>query len=656
MAKSQSISGDILNGILEDSLSISEHVKFLRELVDRHEWQLDALDKIHNSIDSINRRIECRFLHLGLVGEFSSGKSTLANALIADDLLKTDVVQATTCAATWIRHGKELDVDIVFADDNILNYYRDEEGLWVKNFGKVWKSKHESKKRRIRKFIHKVTSVEEYSSRIKSINITHPAKSLGDGLVIVDLPGLNSANARHGDVVKESLRNDCDAAIIVIPADVPLSQYLIDFLRIELKNHLHRCLFVITKIDSIREAEFERFLATIRSRIEQELKIVEPAIYPLSPELAISSDNSSASYVDTFNDFKMKANDILQNSRDVVILEKLCSLLEMIMEWLPLELAKYEKKYKTRHDKLSKAIIPKLDDFIASHRSKMMSALDGEIDILRGNCIEKLSSLSDDCICRVKNEINKADSKSNLSDIMNNTVQNIITKFQKNIDKCVKLEISNFQDFTAKEMKKFDKVFEKIYNKLRSLSYQNELTRVSDYKANDAKQIEISKSNEIASNAALFEKLSMGGGLGIGAVLGTVVLPGFGTVAGAWLGGWVGSLFGPDISNIKDKCKSNLAQEISNISWKQREAINETFADLKKSTEVVVDDRLNLYKQSYKSVISKLIKEDNLELKSLRQKRTLISQDLREIDVRIKSIDNSQRLLKKRCIYSCTGG
>ncbi|MCL6589565.1 MAG: dynamin family protein [Firmicutes bacterium] len=87
------------------------------------------------------------------------------------------------------------------------------------------------------------------------------------GIVLIDTPGLNSLIERHTQVTEQAIRERCNACIVVIPSNNPLSQTLRLFLMNNLSDILHRCIFVVTKMDlTQREKEQEMLIKNIEAR------------------------------------------------------------------------------------------------------------------------------------------------------------------------------------------------------------------------------------------------------------------------------------------------------------------------------------------------------------------------------------------------------
>lgn len=209
---------------LEALTGCDEHLQFAAEVIDSSDIPESLRLELRQQIDRIQQRRQEPQLYLAVVGEFSSGKSTLINALVRDDLLKTSALVATA-AATQLRHGEDRIVEVSLKDPQL---------------GTV-KTKSNAKQIKIpwltgvngidtRQFIHLVTSQDEVAKEVVSLTIHHPATFLANGIVIIDTPGTNATNPQHGAITRKVIESEADAAVIVIPATTPLSQTLVDFL------------------------------------------------------------------------------------------------------------------------------------------------------------------------------------------------------------------------------------------------------------------------------------------------------------------------------------------------------------------------------------------------------------------------------------------
>src|SRR4051812_31882824 len=93
---------------LMNSVNIPGHTNYMRDLLYRYEWPQDKKEALFTELDAIESKQKDKNLYMAVVGEFSTGKSTLINGFLRREILKMDVLQATTAASTKIIYGEEL--------------------------------------------------------------------------------------------------------------------------------------------------------------------------------------------------------------------------------------------------------------------------------------------------------------------------------------------------------------------------------------------------------------------------------------------------------------------------------------------------------------------------------------------------------------------
>jgi len=138
-----------------------------------------------------------------------------------------------------------------------------------------------------REFIHVLTAKDEVAKDVKQLTITHPASFLTNSIVIIDTPGTNATSTLHREVTRKVIANEADVAIIIIPATIPLSQTLASFLGDALRPFLHRCVFVVIRMDQIRQREQSDVLNNLRSRLVEQLGIKPPILYSCSAQVVM---------------------------------------------------------------------------------------------------------------------------------------------------------------------------------------------------------------------------------------------------------------------------------------------------------------------------------------------------------------------------------
>ena len=98
-----------------DSKSYQEFVKYICDIVSEYKkGSENKYVEIEKDIHTLLEKINDEDLYLGVVGSFSSGKSTFINSMIHKNLLPTDAVQGTTVAASILKKSNKNDLEITY--------------------------------------------------------------------------------------------------------------------------------------------------------------------------------------------------------------------------------------------------------------------------------------------------------------------------------------------------------------------------------------------------------------------------------------------------------------------------------------------------------------------------------------------------------------
>lgn len=231
-------------------------------------------------IYKLRDKIESNIFKVMVVGEFSTGKSTLINALLRANILPTHV-RPTTANICLIRYADIPKVTIHYIQGDFCQ---------------------EVPLSRLNEF----TALFEYGNRISEqiseIDIYYPLDYCKDGIEILDTPGLNSLNKAHEKVTLEYLPNG-NAAIMVLSATQFLSASEREYLRI-FRRYMNKVLFVVTKVDHLpRHDSFEHN----REYWEQEIYDItgqRVKLYPVNAKIAADGDWESSGMANFVKDFE----------------------------------------------------------------------------------------------------------------------------------------------------------------------------------------------------------------------------------------------------------------------------------------------------------------------------------------------------------------
>jgi len=324
-------------------MDVNKQIKILSSLINLKQVPETVSSELSRQLSRIVERRKDRNVYIGIIGEFSSGKSTLINSLIDADFFVTNSLQGTTTTPTFIKYGTQINLEIRYKNGRTRKYSSSKSKL-IEDF----LPSHQSKITVWERFIHlikgilhlnsydktfvelfeEVTTSDEASSIIDSVIVYYPAQILKNGIVIVDTPGTDSLNPQHTAITKNTIANVCDMAIVIIPAEKPASQTLIDFIDDNFSEEIkRRCYYFVTKIELIRRhIERQNHIKGISKRLYAMMDLdYEPKVF-MAPTLVsleyrnIIPASKILSHLDS-KDFEMLSNqfqnDICQITKEI---------------------------------------------------------------------------------------------------------------------------------------------------------------------------------------------------------------------------------------------------------------------------------------------------------------------------------------------------
>ena len=198
------------------------------------------------------RQVEADTFKVAVLGEYSSGKSSLLNVLLrlhtpdgrkTEGLLPT-AVTATTAVITTLVYDEAQGIEVTLDDGRKLpvnpgqlNGFLTEQKLRRKKFW--WSSNAEEN--------------EKIAEHIVQVKIGCLSPLLQEGVELVDTPGLGSINEKHARITKHYTA-EIDAALFLVSVDPPMGEREMTFLQ-HIKTVTDRCLFVQTKRDLGEQTE-----------------------------------------------------------------------------------------------------------------------------------------------------------------------------------------------------------------------------------------------------------------------------------------------------------------------------------------------------------------------------------------------------------------
>ncbi len=215
-------------------------------------------------IDEFRLRLQEQRFQLAVVGQFKRGKSSLLNALLGTSVLPTGVLPLTAIP-TFIAYGEEPSLYLV-ADGEAQ---------------KDWAGESSDELRRKLAALVTEAGNPHNCKHVSHVDIALPAPLLDDGLVMIDTPGIGSAEP-HNTVTARAALPECDGALIVLSPDPPITEVEIAYI-VDVRQNAALIIPVLNKIDLVTGAERAAsldYLASVLTRIG----ISEPIIAVSSRE------------------------------------------------------------------------------------------------------------------------------------------------------------------------------------------------------------------------------------------------------------------------------------------------------------------------------------------------------------------------------------
>ena len=566
---------------LRAAVDVDGHLARVRELLTAYRLERRDQPAIYELLATLEEHEREQRLFLGVVGEFSSGKSTLLNALLRDDLLRTDILQGTTAAATVMSYGGQLAVAVRKLPRH--PFVRVFVILWsIVSFPVAVFRRPPKDRESLRTLIHQSSAVEEVARSVAQVNVSHPAECLKNGMVIIDLPGTNAENPRHGGVTADALTHFCDAAVVVVPADTPGSETLWGFLQNHLDPEvLRRCVFVLNKIDLLRKPQDrDKLVANLESRLRRDLNIDNPRIVTSAPERVLeaagilaspndpefaSTPAENARWTASFEKAEGLLWSILKQQKLLLQVERLARLLTQVFERVGSVLATRDTEHADRHAALQAGLaqIPDLRRYVADAQKEHCGVYASRVGPVMEECGDALGQVQKVTMRSLAEAVFAASSKKELQEVLEGPVQSIVSKSQKGLRSVLQASIAALEATAEAQHRQFHVAFQIPFRNLATLGGRVR-TETSGLDKGAAKSFAAgtkSAPSGLAQEVAQVRKEDLwkkAGGAGAGAVVGTMLLPGVGTLIGGVLGGIFGALFGPSFAEIRQKCWNNL--------------------------------------------------------------------------------------------------
>lgn len=604
--------------------------------------QIEQIAKTHSielpqSFYKIKARSKDPVLYVGLVGEFSSGKSTLVNAWLKNNLLQTDILQATTTAPTLIRNDSGYQISTLMKNGDYIE--------------SETTSESEKFQTNLLDYLGKASAQEEYSRDIKLVSLSYPNDVLKNGkFAIVDTPGANAENERHKEISGWAVEELCDVAIVIIPANIPYSSSLDEFIKTYLDKNLKKCVFIMTKVDSIRrENELKSLISTVKNRIETSLGINVPEIITFAPRLYLDAlsgeeeiEEKKQHFVPEFEENTKKLFKLLQEKRDEYFFSTLSEMLKSLTTELETILSSKKKEYQEHHESIVANTLPDLDSWLANNSKECREKIQQLYSQAYPEIEQGLITKKQELILFINRGIDYCENVKELSEYMKQ--ENLELVFQGNSSSTSKFIGKIMQNIENTALEEFGEKFSKVYRNLASIKLKENKKYGDNGNADDIVSMEISqKVSRAFDSATTFKKAGTATATVIGGMIGMALGP-IGMVIGAAAGQAIVNALVP-LHKQKSKYCDKLITEINEKYFPAMQDFSrQQIAQILELIDKRVDEITAGYKQTYQALIDQINEEDEEEKATLLAYSKQADRDLETLTTTARSIEMSGKI------------
>lgn len=679
---------------------LGEHLRLISDLVQRH-IPAERRGVLQAKIDDVARRAADPNLHLAVIGEFCSGKSTFINALLRQRLLKAACV-VTTASVTRIRKGSTLAITASFTDGRTVTVSGDDYHALRRAIFTLQPAAASDET--LKDLLDRLTSDPAVADHVREIDIAIPSEQLDENIVILDTPGINAGvatAAHHAEVTQRVMSELADCALVLISAANPMTNTLVEFLESHARSFLHRCIFVITAVDRQDESERAETREFVREKLREKLGlqspfVVESAAITMLPvaEVPESMKESWAHWRSEFAVLEESVRAALRRERTLIIAERLIRLLQDLVAEMERELAASavaldEEERLLRENSVAaiEQVLDALHARSAAEIEKRAAALHRETLTHRNSMAATTKEWMHGVIA--KNAANIRTYTQHVHPTVVQGVQHYGAQFTKIID----CEIDNLRARCESLSAEFAQQFEKAYRELPSLGvpisvspvaippaphpsvFRSALAHAEQQRKTDVKYDTAGSAVGGGLSAIAFGWLGSLPGAIIGAIIGTLIGLALGenngcamivygiiwfivgTIVGAIFGGMAGTVVaaitgakvggsvavaaaGPNVADRQQQLRVRLASDIDAFFDELKGTLDAHIDNAVRGVTGSFAGAVDLHKTTYSAAVERLRREHNQKQRDVAQRILTVRADAADLNQRAARLES----------------
>lgn len=611
---------------ISEMADIDSHIVFATTLMGKYDWEEATKHRLEKQVSAIVDKQNDNLLNISVIGEFSTGKSSFINALVGYELLAVNVIQGTTVAITIIEYSEQFSITLTdFSGKSLKIIFKSIDSL--------------------RQQLHIYTTDAAYAKKIDYVTVTLPSDILKNGYRIIDTPGTNSLELWHEEVTCRAIKELSDLSIILTDSTQPMPATLVSFLDNTLGDSVESCAFVANKIDRIGDKERDGIIKFIGKKICQSFDIENPMVLPFSSVALTNSFAKETVSVDS-GSFLLTTSSLERllsytaKQRLRAQAQKILHLVDDIYSTLDNNIKSIAAQYQQELQMLERSRQTDFKPFISRQiylrqKSFMAGAQDYKY---------KVESVCDSLASTAKNNIETKIQNYSTLDALSNYIKGSLSKDIKDEGRSIisgtEAQFKKLRTLFNKELKQFQKEFEREFDKLKILSVKFNLKPKDMVVRHSAHSANIGPVTMLITEELSKENWAVGGGAAAGAAIGTVLAPGIGTIVGTVIGLFAGAAAAPDTSGVKGKIKSKLSIPLHSYYRSVASDCMTNYNNFVDDIRSRLETEINRYYSTYASTIAQRIKDWEARHRAVKGRIQMIE---KEID----SLGSRQQMIKK---------
>lgn len=611
---------------ISEMADIDSHIVFATTLMGKYDWEEATKHRLEKQVSAIVDKQNDNLLNISVIGEFSTGKSSFINALVGYELLAVNVIQGTTVAITIIEYSEQFSITLTdFSGKSLKIIFKSIDSL--------------------RQQLHIYTTDAAYAKKIDYVTVTLPSDILKNGYRIIDTPGTNSLELWHEEVTCRAIKELSDLSIILTDSTQAMPATLVSFLDNTLGDSVESCAFVANKIDRIGDKERDGIIKFIGKKICQSFDIENPMVLPFSSVALTNSFAKETVSVDG-GSFLLTTSSLERllsytaKQRLRAQAQKILHLVDDIYSTLDNNIKSIAAQYQQELQMLERSRQTDFKPFISRQiylrqKSFMVGAQDYKY---------KVESVCDSLASTAKNNIETKIQNCSTLDALSNYIKGSLSKDIKDEGQSIisgtEAQFKKLRTLFNKELKQFQKEFEREFDKLKILSVKFNLKPKDMVVRHSAHSANIGPVTTLITEELSKENWAVGGGAAAGAAIGTVLAPGIGTIVGTVIGLFAGAAAAPDTSGVKGKIKSKLSTPLHSYYRSVASDCMTNYNNFVDDIRSRLETEINRYYSTYASTIAQRIKDWEARHRAVKGRIQMIE---KEID----SLGSRQQMIKK---------